>query len=146
MWEEAASFEVVSDHFTLRLPSATAERLSARSKRIGMAKRTLAQRYLDEALRHDDHPLVHFVGGHTGRRATLVGTGLDVWEVVATVLDNGGDVEESAEYLSVPAGIVQAAVSYYGEFKEEIDAEIAFNDEEWERGRAAWEAGRQAVQ
>lgn len=135
----------MTDHFTVRIPVSTSERLERRSVRTGVAKRTIAQRYLEEGLRHDDHPLVHFVTGPTGRRAALVGTGLDVWEVVATVKDNDGDVDEAAGYLSVPVGMVQAAVSYYGEFGGEIDAEIAANDDEWERGRSAWEAGRQAV-
>jgi uncharacterized protein (DUF433 family) len=135
----------VSEHFTLRIPVSTSERLERRSARTGVAKRTMAQRYLEEGLRHDDHPLVHFVAGPTGRRAALVGTGLDVWEVVATVQDHDGNIGESADYLSVPVGVVQAAVSYYGEFRDEIDDEIAVNDEEWERGRSAWEAGRRAV-
>ena len=135
----------MTDHFTLRIPVSTSDRLERRSARTGVAKRTIAQRYLEEGLRHDDHPLVHFVAGATGRRAALVGTGLDVWEVVATVHDNDGDVEEAADYLAVPVGVVQAAVSYYGEFGEEIDAEIAANDEDWGRGRSAWEAGRRAL-
>lgn len=105
----------------------------------------MAQRYVEEGLRHDDHPLVHFVAGASGRRAALVGTGLDVWEVVATVRDNDGNLDEAAEYLAVPVGIVQAAVSYYGEFGDEIDAEIASNDEEFERGRSAWESGQRAL-
>lgn len=135
----------MSDHFTLRLPTDTSRRLTQRSKRLGVAKRSLAQRYLEEALRHDDHPLVHFVDGPAGRRASLVGIGLDVWEVVATVRDNGGVIVESAGYLAVPIGMVQAAVSYYGEFTVEIDEQIAANEAEWERGFKAWEAGREAV-
>jgi len=34
------------------------------------------------------HPLIRFVDGPTGRRASLVGAGLDVWEVIATIRDN----------------------------------------------------------
>jgi uncharacterized protein (DUF433 family) len=135
----------VSDHFTLRLRPGVSERLAVQAQRAGLAPRTLAQRYVDESLRREDHPLVRFVDGPSGRRAALVGSGLDVWEVIATVRENGNDPEETAAYLKVAPGLVQAAISYYGDYRDEIDAEIALNEAEWERGYAAWEAGKQAL-
>jgi uncharacterized protein (DUF433 family) len=135
----------VSDHFTLRVPADTIARLKRRARLRGAAPRTLAQRYVEEGLRHDDHPLIHFVDGASGRRAALLGTGLDVWEVIATVRDNHNDLEEAASYLEIPLGLVQAAVGYYGDYRDEIDTEIELNEAEWERGYAAWEAGRQAL-
>lgn len=45
----------------------------------------------------------------------------------------------------IPSGLVQAAVTYYGEYRSEIDAEIAFNEAEYERGRAAAIADEQTV-
>jgi uncharacterized protein (DUF433 family) len=135
----------MSDHFTLRLQTGVSERLAAQAQRAGLAPRTLAQRYVDESLRREDHPLVRFADGPSGRRAALVGKGLDVWEVIATVRDNDNDPEEAAAYLEIPVGLVQAAVVYYGDYRDEIDAEIALNQAEWERGYAAWEAGKQAL-
>jgi uncharacterized protein (DUF433 family) len=135
----------VSDHFTLRLRPGVSERLAAQAQRAGLAPRTLAQRYVDESLRREDHPHVRFADGPSGRRAALVGSGLDVWEVIATVRENGNDPEETAAYLKVALGLVQAAISYYGDYRDEIDAEIALNEAEWERGYAAWEAGKQAL-
>jgi uncharacterized protein (DUF433 family) len=135
----------VSDHFTLRLRPGVGERLAAQAQRAGLAPRTLAQRYVDESLRREDHPLVRFVDGPSGRRAALVGSGLDVWEVVATVRENDSDPEQAAAYLEVALGLVQASIAYYGDYREEIDAEIALNQAEWERGYAAWEAGKQAL-
>lgn len=135
----------VSDHFTLRLRPGVSERLAAHARRAGLAPRTLAQRYVDESLRREDHPLVRFADGPSGRRAALVGRGLDVWEVIATVRDNDNDPEQAAAYLEIPLGLVQAAVAYYGDYRDEIDAEIALNQSEWERGHAAWEAGTRAL-
>lgn len=135
----------MSAPFSLRLREGAAERLQRRARRTGTPARTLAQRYVEEGLRHDDHPLVQFVDGPTGRRAALVGTGLDVWEVIATVRDNANDLQKCASYLGVPLGIVQAAVAYYGDYREEIDEEIALNESEWERGYASWEAGQRAL-
>jgi uncharacterized protein (DUF433 family) len=135
----------VSEHFTLRLRPGVSERLAAQAQRAGLAPRTLAQRYLEESLRREEHPLIRFADGPSGRRAALVGRGLDVWQVIDLVRGNDNDVEETAAYLSIPVGLVQAAVAYYGEYRDEIDAEIALNEAEWERGYAAWKAGQQAL-
>jgi hypothetical protein len=48
-------------------------------------------------------------------------------------------------YLRVPSGVVEAAVAYYGEYRDEVDEEIELNEQEYERGRAAAMAGERAV-
>lgn len=113
---------------------------------MGHAPRALAQRYVDEGLRREEHPLVRFAEGPAGRRAALVGSGLDLWEVIAAVMENGGDPERSAALLEVPLGLVQAAIAYYGSYREEIDAQIEANEVAWEQGYAASEAGRRALE
>lgn len=131
--------------FSLRMGNATEGRLQAQAARAGIPARTLAQRYIEESLRMDEHPLVHFADGPTGRRARLLGTGADVWEVVATVLDNGGDEREAAEYLGMSTGLVQAAVTYYGAHSDEIDSLIERNRSEADESEARWKAGREAI-
>jgi hypothetical protein len=121
------------------------ERLIEQAQRARLAERTLAQRYLDEGLRHDSHPLIHFVDGPSGRRASLVGHGLDVWEVIATVRDNAGSTADAAAYLEIPTGLVEAAVAYYGEYHDEVDEEIRLNAVEYDRGRAAALQGERAL-
>jgi hypothetical protein len=135
----------VADHYTLRLAPGLRQQLIERARRSGLPERSLAQRYVDEGLRHDAHPLIHFLDGPSGRRASLVGRGLDVWEAIATVRDNDGSITEAAEYLQVPAGLVEAAVAYYGEYQAEIDQQIEHNEAEYERGIAAAAAGEQAL-
>ena len=130
---------------SLRLGEATIERLGSRAKRVHMPPRTLAQRYVEEGLRMDEHPLVRFVDGPAGRRARLVGTGKDVWEVIATVRDNDNDLHEAAEYLRLSLGLVQAAVAYYGAYTSEVDELIADNELMAEEARAAWVAGQAAL-
>ena len=137
--------DTVSDHFTLRFQPGTTARLERRARAAGARPRTLATRYVEEGIRHDDHPQVHFVDGQSGRRAAILGTQLDVWEVIATVRDNGGDAGPAADYLGVPRGVVEAAITYYGDFHDEIDEEIAVNDAESTRAHDAWRAGRQAL-
>lgn len=70
----------------------------------------------------------------------------DVWEVIATVRDNDSRLAAGAEYLGVSVGLIETAVAYHGEYRAEIDAEIALNEAEYERGYAAWEAGRRALE
>ena len=129
---------------SLRLGEDTMERLSTCAARSHLAPRTLAQRYIEEGLRHDAHPAIHFVDGPAGRRAALLGTGLDVWEVIAVVRDNEGNVSEAAAYLERPVNLVQAAVTYYAAYREEIDRWIAANEREAEEAHATWLAGQQA--
>lgn len=135
----------MGDHYTLRLAPGMRQRLIEWAHRSGLPERTLAQRYVEEGLRHDAHPLIQFLDGPSGRRASLLGRGLDVWEVIATVRDNDGSIAQAADYLQVPAGLVEAAVAYYGEFSDEIDREIELNEAEYERGRASVAAGERAL-
>jgi hypothetical protein len=135
----------MTDHYTLRLAPGVRQRLHERALRAHLPERTVAQRYVEEGLRHDVHPLIQFLDGPSGRRASLIGCGLDVWEVIATLRDNDGSVLQAADYLRVPEGMVEACVAYYGEYRDEIDAEVAFNNAEYERGLAAAAAGEQAL-
>lgn len=135
----------MSQPLSVRLSEATIRRLGVRARHVHLPPRTLAQRYVEEGLRMDEHPLVRFAEGPAGRRARLLGTGKDVWEVIATVRDNDGDIAEAARYLEMPLGLVQAAVSYYGAYPEEIDQWISLNEQEAAEAHAAYAAGRAAV-
>jgi hypothetical protein len=138
--------DYMTSPLSVRLSDATIARLGRHAQRVHLAPRTLAQRYVEEGLRMDEHPLVRFAEGPAGRRARLMGTGKDVWEVIATVRDNGGDIAEAARYLEIPLGLVQAAVTYYGAYTDEIDQWIEVNAQEAAEVHAAWAAGKNAVQ
>lgn len=135
----------MSSPFSLRLPPRVIDRLARRASTTGTQSRTLAQRYVEEGLRRDEHPQVWFADGPAGRRAAMAGTGPDVWEVIATVRDNAGSLPATADYLGLPLGRVEAAVAYYGAFKDEIDREIAQNEEESRNAIEALLAGRRAL-
>lgn len=135
----------MSHPLSVRLNDTTIARLGKHAKRVHLAPRTLAQRYIEEGLRMDEHPLIRFVDGPAGRRARLIGTGKEVWEVIATVRDNSGDSAETARYLEMPLGLVQAAITYYGAYRDEIDQWIEANEQEAAEAHAAWGAGQAAV-
>ena len=140
-----ATLYYVSQPLSVRLNDATISRLGARARRVHLPPRTLAQRYVEEGLRMDEHPLVRFADGPAGRRARLVGTGKDVWEVIAVVRDNGGSAADAARYLEIPLGLVQAAIAYYGAYTAEIDQLIEANEQEAAEAHAAFLAGQAAV-
>jgi uncharacterized protein (DUF433 family) len=93
----------------------------------------------------DEHPLIRFADGPAGRRARLLSTGKDVWEVIAVVRDNNGDPAEAARYLEITLGLVQAAIAYYGAYTGEIDQQIQANEQETAEAHAAYLAGQAAV-
>src|SRR4051812_11976649 len=107
---------------SFRLPAATLERLDARARERGQSANTLAARLIEEGLRAEDHPLIYWRDGAAGRRPALLGTRLDVWQVVETLGAHGGSVEETAAYFEQPEVKIRAAISYYADFTAEIDA------------------------
>jgi uncharacterized protein (DUF433 family) len=135
----------MSQPLSVRLSDATLTRLSNRARRVHLPPRTLAQRYVEEGLRMDEHPLIRFSDGPAGRRARLVGTGKDIWEIIAVVRDNYGDAAEAARYLETPLGLIQAAISYYGNYTAEIDQLIELSDQETTEAHNAYLTGQAAL-
>ena len=52
---------------------------------------------------------------------------------------------QTARYLELPLGLVQAAISYYGAYRDEIDQWIEANEQQLAEAHAAWSAGQDAV-
>jgi uncharacterized protein (DUF433 family) len=70
-------------------------------------------------------PGIVFMDGPAGRRASIAGTGLDVWEVIATfksVVKDRRRLGASYEWLSDRQ--LSAALAYYELYPEEIDTRI----------------------
>ena len=110
------------------------------------SRNSLVERLLDEGLRTDRHPLIHFRTGASGlRRPALVGTRLYVWQVVDTLRASDNSIAEAAGYLDIPERSVRAAVDYYADFTEEVDG---YRDEEREferRERERWERSQRVL-
>src|SRR5690348_936749 len=112
---------------SIRFDAALLGRLRARAAAAGGNTSALAQRLVDEGLRMADHPGVVFKDGPSGRRAALA-YGPDVWEIVTFLreVDERGPaaLQAAAEVFAVDINRISTAVSYYGDYREEIDAEI----------------------
>ncbi len=123
-------------HLNFRVEPETLRELDERAARSGRDRTALARRYVEEGLRTDEHPLIRFSDGALGRRASLVGCGLDVWEAVETIRVNNGSLEEAAAYLEISCALVQAAASYYAAYPDEVDAIVSRAREEADRAEA----------
>jgi hypothetical protein len=118
----------MSENISVRLEDSLAQRLRLRARAAGETLSDRLRRYAEEGVRRDEHPLITFRDGPTGRRAGLVG-GPDVWEVVMWVDDLAGAGE--AEPVAVLAGEstltraqIDAALRYQAGYPEEVDARI----------------------
>jgi hypothetical protein len=134
---------------SIRFDESVLARLRHRvSAMTGSNMSALAQRLIDEGLRMADHPGVVFKDGPSGRRAALA-YGPDIWEIVKFLreVDERGPaaLDAAAEVFAVDAARVSTAVSYYGNYREEIDAEIADADDASASAEAAWRVQQQLI-
>jgi uncharacterized protein (DUF433 family) len=129
--------------FSLRLRAATRAHLERRARETGRQPAALAERYIEEGLRRDDHPFVYFRDGAAGRRAALLGSRLSVADVIATLRQNDTAVDATAFVLNLPAAKVEAAIAYYADYPDEIDAWIAANEESAARAEEAYRRSRE---
>jgi uncharacterized protein (DUF433 family) len=96
------------------------------AERRGMSRSVMTSELLEEAIRTRRAPGVLFVDGPAGRRAEVAGTGLDVWEVIATWQEgdrNFCTLQQNYPWLSEPQ--LRAALAYYQLYPGEIDARLA---------------------
>ena len=70
------------------------------------------------------YPGIAFRGEDHRRRAWVLGTGLDVWEVIALLRDFGSEQKLAEEY-ALTLGQIRIALAYNNEFTTEIDEQIA---------------------
>jgi uncharacterized protein (DUF433 family) len=111
---------------SFRLSPRTLELLDAAAAASGQSCSALADRLLAEAARVEHHPLIRFRrGAGGGRQPLLVGTRLYVYQVISTLQASGGDVDDAARYLGLSPRQIEAAVDYYADFRDEVDADAA---------------------
>ena len=86
----------------------------------------------------DEHPLIYFRDGAGGRRPTLMGARLDIWQVIETIRQNNNSVSEAAKYLRLPVPHVEACVAYYIAYEAEINEWTATEREAAEEAEISW--------
>jgi len=126
---------------SVRLDSVIEERFeSFLARHQGLNGSAALNRLIDEGIRMDLVPGVHFRDGVQGRRAALAG-GPEIWEVASvvraarTLTDASEDQEVLSRVLettSLTAGQLDTALNYWAQFAEEIDqlVDLAWAEED----------------
>jgi len=96
------------------------------ARRTGRSKGAVVEALADEALRMRLFPGIAFRGTDWDRRAWVMGTAFDVWQIVEAYQDIHS-VERMAEDGSVGERQIRLALDYYKRFPDEIDEAIAEN-------------------
>ena len=133
---------------SIRFDERVSDRLTAYvASHPGSSGSATTNRFVDEALRMEDHPGVIFRDGPTGRRAVLI-AGPDVREVIRVVrsargsrpdLDPESIVALVAANTGTPMRLIDTAIRYWAAYSDEIDPWIDEVESLDERALAAWE-------
>jgi len=115
---------------SIRLPEEAVKEIEALASGTGRDFSGIARDLLIEAVKMRRCPGITFTDGPTGRRAKIAGSGIDVWEFIATFKglgENYNKLKEAYHWLSEQQ--IRSALSYYALYTEEIDIKITRNDD-----------------
>lgn len=113
------------------LPQDLEQEIAREAERRGQTWSSVTTDLLTEAVRMRRVPGVVFGDGPTGRRAVVAGSGIDVWEVIATWQEGGRDFEPlRRNYDWLSEAQLRAALRYYELYPEEIEARLA-REQQW---------------
>jgi uncharacterized protein (DUF433 family) len=122
---------------SIRIPDEVAKSIQEEAENSGRDFSAVANELLAEAVKLKRCPGIIFADGVSGRRARIAGTGLDVWEVIATYKSLDHDdarLREAYHWLSEPQ--LRSALSYFRLNPEEIERQILRN-EAWNKEQLA---------
>ena len=114
---------------SIRIQEKTLKEIEQISRDSGKEFSAVANELLEEAVRMKRCPGITFTEGTTGRRARIAGTGIEVWEVIATykgIAEDFARLRQAYHWLTEQQ--LRAAVGYYMVYKEEIDRLIKQNE------------------
>lgn len=111
--------------FAMTLSSRTLAWVEQEASRLGRSRGAIVEALAEEAARMRRFPGIAFRGSDCARRAWLIGTAFDVWEIVEAYQAMGprrmmeeGDLQERQ---------ISLALAYYHEYPEEVDQAIRAN-------------------
>ncbi len=114
---------------SLRIPQETVQQIEQLASEFGRDFSSIAKDLLAEAVKMRHCPGITFADGVTGRRARVAGTGLEVWELIATyrsVKQSFKRLKKAYHWLTEQQ--LRAAVGYYKVYRGEIDLQIKQNE------------------
>ncbi len=115
-----------SAQFTMRLSKRLEDLVDKEAARTGCSKAAMVEELAEEGLRMRLFPGIAYKGADGERRACVMGTALDVWQIVDAHRDIGS-IQRMAEGGSASERQIELALAYHQMFPEEIDAAIREN-------------------
>lgn len=112
--------------FSVRLDEETERFVVAETVRTNRSKSAVVEALTEEAVRTRRFPGIAFRGDDARRRPWIIGTGLDIWEIVQ-MLEEYGSTERLIEETQLTASQVRLAEAYRRSYPAEIDQAIAEN-------------------
>lgn len=114
---------------SIRIQEKTLKEIEQIARDTGKEFSVVANELLDEAVRMQRCPGIVFTEGTTGRRARIAGTGIEVWEVIATYKGVDEDLSRLQKaYHWLIEQQLRSAIGYYRTYPDEIDLLIKQNE------------------
>jgi uncharacterized protein (DUF433 family) len=128
-----------SEPFSMRLSRLTDELVAQEARRTRRSKGAVVEALAEEALKARRFPGLAFRGADWNRRPWVIGTALDVWEIVAACR-SFGSLQELADRTDLTEPQIRLALAYHAEHADEVDASIADNERSLEHLRREFPA------
>lgn len=113
--------------FSIRLEEATERMVEAEARRTRRSRSAIVEALAEEAARTRRFPGIGYRGDDAGRRPWVIGSGLDVWEVVE-MLEDFGSPDALVDTMPLTLAQVRLAEAYRDAYPDEIAEAIAQND------------------
>ena len=123
---QAASGRQTGPPLSIRLSRATDQLVAAEARRTRRSKSAVVQAFTEETARTRRFPGIGFRGDDAARRAWVIGSGLDVWEVVQ-MLEDFGSVDRLLAETHLTERQVRVALAYRDAYPDEITDAITDN-------------------
>jgi uncharacterized protein (DUF433 family) len=112
--------------FSVRFTLPTDRVVEEEAGRMRRSKSAVVEMLTEEAVRTRRFPGLGFRGEDVTRRPWVIGSGLDVWEIVQ-MLEDVGSVQQLVEDTQLSDRQVRLALAYRDAYPEEIDEAIVQN-------------------
>ncbi|MGO9319717.1 MAG: hypothetical protein ACLQBY_02780 [Solirubrobacteraceae bacterium] len=110
----------------MRFTGPTDRMVEEEARRTHRSKSAIVESLTDEAIRMRRFAGIGFRGEDAARRPWVIGSGLDIWEIIQ-MLDDFGSIERLAEETELTERQTRLAVAYRDSYPEEIADAIAQN-------------------
>ena len=112
--------------FSVRFSVPTQRLVEHEAKRLKRSKSAVVEAFTEETARARRFPGIGFRGDDARRRAWVIGSGLDVWEI-AQMAEDFGSPERLLAETHLTERQIRLALAYRAEYPDEIDELIDEN-------------------